>query len=200
VKVLSRLEEKPTKYPWGYQMGEVLRSLGTHKNPADRPTLEKYLSHEDEVVSSGAADGMLASYDLGDFHARLWKTLKAKGRKALTEAQRHVLAVESFDGQVRNGGLSQYFFNSSGDDWRHAQAGLETMGSKERLAILKQALAKFGPAGPSTERRKRMDQLARVANSEDSPFEKLDSRYYASKESVEVMVTRYVLKNPQAFR
>jgi hypothetical protein len=74
------------------------------------------------------------------------------------------------------------------------------MGSKERLAIFREVLAKFGAAGPSEDREKRMVQLSKIANAEDKLFDQLDSRYYKSTEVIDVMVMRYVLKNPDAFR
>ncbi len=51
---------------------------------------------------------------------------------------------------------------------------------KERLAILKEALAFFGPEGPPTDRSARQDQLAELFKKNDTIFEALDSRYYKS--------------------
>ena len=42
----------------------------------------------------------------------------------LTEAQQRYLAATVYDGEVRSGGHSQYFFNSSGDHWSVALEGL----------------------------------------------------------------------------
>jgi hypothetical protein len=140
---------------------------------------------------------MLASHGLEDFQQRIWEP---RGGKSLTVPQRHYSAVFMLDAEVRNGGFSQYFFNSSGDDWRDTLAGLEVMGSKERLAIFREALAKFGAAGPSGDREKRMEQLAKIANAEEKLFDQFDSRYYKSTEIIDVLVMRYVLKNPEAFR
>ena len=195
--LVSELDKPELKYPQTYQLHEVLRALGRHKVPEDRELFNGYLPHSDEQVAKGAAAGLLASHGLEDFRQRIWEP---RGGKGLTVPQRRCRAVSLLDSEVCNGGFSQYFFNSSGDDWRDALAGLEAVGSKERLAIFREALARFGPAGPSEDRETRMDQLAKIANAEDALFDPLDSRYYKSTEVIEVMVMRYVLKNPDAFR
>lgn len=122
--------------------------------------------------------------------------IEAQGVAALSVPQRRYNAVLTFDGEVRNGGLSQYFFNSSGDEWRDALAGLDAMELKERTAILREALAKFAPESLSENRKERMLQLSKLAKGDDE----LDTRYYKSKENVDVMATRYVIKNSEAFR
>jgi len=108
------------------------------------------------------------------------------------------LAVLMYDGEVNNGGLSQYFFNSSGDHWRDALAGLEAMGSTERLAVLREALSRFGKDGPSQDRAQ--EELAKLARKNDALFDVLDDRYYKSKEVIEALTKRYVLKNSDAFK
>lgn len=195
--LVEKLNKPDLKYPQTYQLSEVLRALGRHELPEDRKVFEGYLVHPEEKVIRGAAAGILASHGLEDFQQRIWKPRDGKG---LTVPQRHYSAVFMLDAQVRNGGFSQYFFNSSGDDWRDALAGLEAMESKERLAILREALAKFGPAGPSGDRDKRMAQLAKIASAEEKLFDQLNSRYYESTEIIDVLTMRYVLKNPEAFR
>jgi hypothetical protein len=195
--LVGALGKPDLKYPQTDQLHEVLRALGRHKVPEDREVLSGYLSHPDERVAEGAAAGMLASHELEDFRQRIWEP---RGGKGLTVPQRHYGAVSMLDAEVRNGGFSQYFFNSSGDNWRDALAGLEAMGSKERLAIFSEVLAKFGAAGPSEDREMRMGQLSKIAKAEDALFDPFDSRYYKSTEVIDVMVMRYVLKNPDAFR
>jgi len=191
------LNKPNLKYPQTYQLHEALRALGRHKVPEDRDVLNGCLSHPDDHVAAGAAAGLLASHDLEDVRQRV---RGPRGGKGPTAPQRHCAAVDVLDAEVLNGGFSQYFFNSSGDDWRNALAGLEAMGSKDRLAIAREAVAKFGAAGPAEDRETRMAQLAKIATSDDALFDPLDSRYYKSKEVIAVMVMRYVLKNPDAFR
>jgi hypothetical protein len=46
----------------------------------------------------------------------------------------------------------------------------------------------------------RARSLADQARHEDALFDEFDSRYYKSTEVIDVMVMRYVLKYPDAFR
>jgi hypothetical protein len=104
------------------------------------------------------------------------------------------------DAEINNGGLAQYFVNSSGDYWREALAGFEAMGFREKFGALKEAIALFGDNGPSSNRSVRQDQLSKLYRKSDAIFEALDSRYYDSSEVVEVLTARFVLENPESFK
>ena len=78
--------------------------------------------------------------------------------------------------------------------------GLEAIGSKERLALFKESLAKFDKSNPSESRNERMEQLSKIESAKNSIFDELETRYYKSTENLEVMMMRYVLKNAEAFR
>ena len=74
------------------------------------------------------------------------------------------------------------------------------MGSVERLEILKAATKLFGDTGPSEDRQTRQLQLSKLYKRDDTIFDELDSGYFASSEIVEILATRYVLKNLDGFR
>ena len=74
------------------------------------------------------------------------------------------------------------------------------MGFKERLAVMHDAIGKFGKDGPSQDRERRQKQLANLERKNDGVFAALDEGYYKSKEVIEVLAKRYVLKNPESFR
>jgi hypothetical protein len=200
VALIASLEGIELKYPRKYQLAEALRALGKHQDREDRLRLEKHLLSSEKTVAEGAAAGMLASHGLEGFRERIWKLETERGRKALSPPQRNYSAVFMLDAEVRNGGFSQYFFNSSGDEWRAALAGLEAMQSREYLGLFRDALAKFGAAGPSESRDERMHQLAKVENADEKAFDKLESQYYKSAEVLEVLAMRYVIKNADAFK
>lgn len=195
--LIKELESAPLEFPRDYQLGEALHALGKHQIPDDRAVLERFLSNPEEAVVEGAAGGMIASHGLDGLDDRIWK---ASGLAALTQPQRRYSAVKALDLEVRNGGFSQYFFNSSGDEWKSALAALEAMGSKERLELLQQALSKFDKSSPSESRNRRMEQLAKIESGNESVFRDLETRYYKSSENLDVLMLRYVLKNPDAFR
>lgn len=198
--LIANLEKGEMKYPQTYALGESLRLLGQHKLAGDRSFLEERLRSSDPRVADGAAAGLIASFDLEGFEQRTWAVEGKEGFSKLKTAQKHYFAVLMYDGEVNNGGLSQYFFNSSGDHWPDALTGLEAMGFIERLAILRDAVAKFGKDGPAQDRERRQEQLAKLARMNDALFNTLDERYYKSEEVIEVLSKQYVLKNADAFR
>lgn len=200
LRLIADLEAREIKYPITYALKEALLLLGQTKNPDDRSFLEKRTYSSETKVAEGAMAGLIASFGLEGFEERIWESEGKNGIGGLPAEQRRYLAVLILDGQVNNGGLTQYFFNSSGGQWREAEAGLEAMGFKERLQLLREAIAKFGKGGPSQEREHRQEQLSKLEQGATSAFDDLDNRYFACKAVVEVLSKRYVLKNEQAFR
>lgn len=200
LSLIADLEKSELKYPKTYALGESLRLLGQHKLASDRPFLEARTSSSEPRVAAGAAAGLIASFDLEGFEQRTWDAKSTSGFSTLKPAQKQYLAVLMYDGEVNNGGLSQYFFNSSGDHWRDALAGLAAMGFSERHTVLREAVSKFGKDGPSQDRERRQEELAKLARKNDALFDALDDRYYKSKEVIEVLTQRHVLQNAGAFK
>lgn len=198
--LIKSLESQKLEYPRDYALGDALRLLGQLKNEQDRAFLRQRMDSSNEKVASGASAGLISSYDLENFDQRLEDKANKAGFNTLSPEQKHYEAVMEADGEINNGGLAQFFANSSGDDWPEAVAGFQAMGMKGRLAILKEAVAMFGSAGPSTNRETRQDQLARLYRQNDKAFDALDNRYFDSKEIVDAQAGRYVLDHPESFR
>ena len=198
--LISALDTSDLKYPRTYALGEALRLLGQIQNPEDREFLSARLTHSEDRVAEGAAAGLLCSHGLEGFEQRIWESEEKSGYDSLPDHQRYYSAVFMCDAEINNGGLAQYFVNSSGDHWRDALAGLEAIGSKVRLGVVREAISLFGPDGPSEDRDNRQEQLSKIYKKNDSIFEALETRYYNSAEVVEVLATRFVLANPDSFR
>lgn len=198
--LIASLEMQELEYPKTYALGEALRLLGQQQREEDIYFLRGHMKHPEECVARGAAAGLICSFGLEGFRQRIWDTEKRSGYESLTEQQRFYSAVFMCDAEINNGGLAQYFVNSSGDKWQDAVAGFKAMGFKERLAVLDEAIAKFGRSGPSADRRIRQDQLSKLYKGDDSIFHSLETRYYKSSEVVEAFASRFVLENPEGFR
>ena len=188
------------KYPNTYALGESLTLLGGFNFAEDLTQIEEYLNHSNDVVSDGAARGLLAFHGLTGFEDRIWEKEDSSGWDSLSREQKMYLAVFALDAEVNNGGHSQYFFNSAGDHWQLAFDGLEAMGFEERLEIFKGVLKLFGNQKPFSDRGRRQDQLANVYTKHEDAFDEFDSRYYKASESVEVLSTRFVIQNASKFK
>lgn len=200
LEMISALEAEDLTYPRNYSLREALRLLGQQQNAADQQFLTDRTAHDDADVSAGASAGLLCFHGLDGFDKRIWEAVEKAGYESLHSYQQFYIAVIVCNSEINNGGFAQYFFNSSGDHWQDALAGFEATGSKERLALLRQAIEFFGPAGPSEDREKRQLELSRIYKKNDGVFEELESRYYKSSENVDVLTTRFVLANPDHFR
>jgi hypothetical protein len=198
--LIQSLEAQKMEDSRANALGAALRLLGQQMNTEDREFLRQRTSNANEAVARGAADGLVCSYGLQDFKQRLYDKEDQSGFGGLTPEQKYYGAVDECDNEINNGGLSQYFVNSSGDNWPDAVAGFEAMGMKGRLAVLKEAIALFGKDGPSTNREVRQDQLAALDRKNDAAFDALDSRYFQCPEIVEVWTDRYVVEHADSFR
>ena len=166
---------------------------------AARP--ERFLDHPQQQVSSGAAAGLLATAGLENFRDRILERQEdGDADGVLTPEQRRYIAVSDLDGEIGNGGFSQYFMNSSGNEWPDAIAGFAELGMPKRLAIVKEAIAVFGGNEPSTNREQRQQQLSRIYRKNEVIFSEMENRYYACTESIDACAARYVLAHPDAFR
>jgi len=198
--LIASLETREMKYPHTYSLCEALRLLGQQQREEDRDFLRSRMTHSAEEVAEGAAKGLLCSFGLEEFAQLIWDTADRDGIGALSQHQRYYAAALECDGEVRNGGFSQYFVNSSGDHWRDAVAGFKAMGFKEQLGIVQEAIGIFGADGPSPDRNERQKQLSKLYKRNDAIFQELESRYYKSSEAFTVLATRYVIANPYGFR
>jgi hypothetical protein len=197
--LIASLEEQKSEHPKTRALGEALRLLGQQRVEEDREFIRSRMTHPNKYVACGAAEGLLCSFGLEGFDRRILEIEKQSGYESLNEPQRLYGAVFMCDAEIKNGGLAQYFLNSSGDTWREALAGFKAMGFKERFSVLKEAIAKFKNAEPSTDHNIRQDQLSKLYKRNDKIFDALNDRYYKSSEVVEVLATQFVLDNRGSF-
>jgi hypothetical protein len=85
------------------------------------------------------------------------------GFDALLPEEQQYIAIYWLIAETMNGGLHQYFYNSSGDLAPLAMKGLKAVGAIASLGILERALAIFPPGGYSTERENRWKGLKAIS-------------------------------------
>ncbi|MCE9594099.1 MAG: DMP19 family protein [Planctomycetes bacterium] len=87
---------------------------------------------------------------------------RAAGEHALSEPERHYLAVALLDKEIHDGGFDQYFHNSSADSYDDAVRGLGRMGATRVLELLlhaKQVLfGRFAVPSNTAERRTQLQE------------------------------------------
>ena len=199
VKLIASVKAEPLKYPLDNVLEEAITLLGAHRHADDLPMLERFLQHPNKDVMRGAVAGLRKYHRFEESARDPWKVWDTQGWQALTTVEQHVLAVQVLDGEVRNGGFAQYFFNSSGNNWPSALAGLEAIGATKHLALLQTICDQFPDSKPSTDHDARQDQLASIVRRHEDPFSEQDSAWYKIKdEYLQKLIFLYEMKNVEA--
>jgi len=136
----------------------------------------------------------------------LWKSLVERSSQdrslgQLSSEEQRYFAVGLLEGEVYNGGFDQFFWNSSGDYYQLAVAGLEDVGAVSALALVKEAAdTVFGRSGPPADRTERwriMDSKTRrlsevlTRNRQRSRLESLDKQFWEDPDRLADRLTAY---------
>lgn len=196
--VIDEASKAPIEYPMDNILEGALALLGQHRSEADLPTLERWVDHPNADVSRGAIKGLYAYHRYFEVIRNPWDVVEADGWDALTEAEKHICAIEELDGEVNNGGYAQYYFNSAGNHWHEALSGLAAVGATKRHKIMAATIAKFGQPEPSSVRDTRSSQLSKVVRKKEDPYNEQDTAWYKTEdEPLDRLMFRYNLANMQ---
>ena len=120
----------------------------------------------------------------------LWRELVDKvynqpiGFSGLTEEEKIYFAVGVLNGETYNGGIIQFFDNTSGEYYRYAELGLIRLEANNSLSLLRAAKKElFGSADLPKDQEKRWS-IMRKANRE-AQLDKLDTEYYKDLDNLE---------------
>jgi hypothetical protein len=117
----------------------------------------------------------------------------------VTSEQRIVFYITRLDSEVYNGGLNQFFFNSSGEYAQETIESLKKIGAIDTSAILEKAVS-FWPNSSVPKdtftRRELLENVEQVAN---PVWEDLDRVYWNDEERITEKLFQFVLNNPDKF-
>lgn len=194
--LITELKGGPMEYSRTKMLRASLSLLGAHRMSEDLPMLEQFLDSPDEAVTEGAVKGLYQFHRFSETIRDAWEVENGKGWQALTKAEKHILAVEILNNEVNNGGFTQYYFNSSGDQWVDTLAGLDAIGAAKHKDLMLRTLSFFPDKTPSTSRNDRSEQLAKIVRRKEDPFHDEDSAWYKLKEeNLDKLMLRYNLAN-----
>lgn len=97
-----------------------------------------------------------------------WANLEFEG---LSQPEKETVALFWLEGEVMNGGLIQFFANSSGDLSEYVSSGLSRLGCPTTLALFTTALAKLDLGQALESRDARIEALQPFFESATDPFE-----------------------------
>lgn len=119
---------------------------------------------------------------------RFWKVPFSQ----LTDAEKIFASIWELEAEVNNGGFSQYYFNSAGDNSPFASAALREIGAHEMSRIVEEANLAFGPAGPSPSQEMRQQILETLGSGAEEKWAQLDARFIAYPDNLTELLYAYI--------
>lgn len=117
----------------------------------------------------------------------------------LTDTEKVFYLVVQLEGEVNNGGFSQFFYNNSGDFANETPDALQKIGADKTADICSRALAAFGGTVPE-DRNERESMLDDIFTDEiNDILSKCDSEFYEHPDNLELLSYQFIFRNKDQF-
>ncbi len=184
---------RPGEWPWNCVFRPALRALAASDPGAAGRLAESHLDRADSPHHRDATEFLREAAGLPVPYA-----VEPPAGMVLTDAERGLLGALAecsvVFGEVCNGGLSQYLFNSSGGAWpRHARA-LRAIGFEPGAAAVEEAARLLHPGGASLDRGDRIAQYAALSERTERRLDELSKRFSSDAPRV-----RFMLRHRELF-
>ncbi len=184
-----------TEWPWNCTFDSALQAL-------DRTEPQVALEIAESVIANKKHSRRALKYL---YHARglpaAHHTDPPEDMELSEEERRCVTCLSNVceaTGQIGNGGLSQYFFNSSGDNWRRDQGSFAAVGYPEGTKALEQAAFMLAADGASPKRAVRIKQYAALSEDREKELKALSGVFYGT--NWDIAEYRFMVKHAELFR
>ncbi len=180
--------------PGGTHEMSFVRVTSLAEVPRDPPAPGTYRIH---LIDVGTGLSVLVH---GVLATPVMRRLDEGGFEGLTHAQRVVYCAIVFDGEVCNGGLMQFFVNSSGDHAVETLEALRELGHAEAEAALAGAMRAVGPLAREPDREMRLAGFEGRYDGLQEAFGPLESAYYAAAGRLRQAWMLYAARRAVEFR
>ena len=187
-------------YPNDYVAAAALRALALRGADGVGTLAESLLGHRNEHVRESAAEALATLAGITDPTGFVIDREGAEGYAALSPQQRVVYCAFLFDAEVCNGGLMQFFGNSSGDHATDTLAALAELGHAEAHAALATAMRLVGPLAREPDREGRLTGFEGRWDELQAAFDPLERAYYATKATLRQAWLLYAVRHADHFR
>lgn len=187
-------------YPNDYVAAEALHALALRHADGIDEVAQSLLNHEKERMREAAAEALAALAGLTDPTGFVLDRQNNDGYGSLSREQRTVYCAFLFDAEVCNGGLMQFFGNSSGDHAVDTLEALAELGHKEAHTALQTAMRLVGPLSRETDRELRLTGFEGRWDELQPAFEPLESAYYKTQVQLRQAWLLYAIRHVSHFR
>jgi hypothetical protein len=187
-------------YPLQYIVAGALRSLARSMGAQAEPLLRSAMDNRHKEIQEAAADGLAILAGVGDPVRFVLDLLRHKAFEDLTPAQKVVYCAFMFDAEVCNGGLLQFFGNSSGEHVSETLRALQVLGHSEGEHALSTAVKLAGPLSKETDRELRMTAFEDRFDELKAAYHPLESAYYDKTARLHQQMLEYAAQFAEDFK
>jgi Domain of unknown function (DUF4375) len=101
---------------------------------------------------------------------------------------------------VNNGGFSQYFFNSSGDNIHAVVPALQAIGALQAADIVRRAIATLGDDPALRDRELWQEILGSMSEADEERLTDLDNEFYAYPDDLTELLYSFVMQHRDQIR
>lgn len=187
-------------YPHQYVAAGALVALAKRLGKEVRPLLETALNSDQEEIQEAAGKGIAELSGIDDPVSFVIDLVEAVDFEGLTIPQQTVYCANLFDVQVCNGGLMQFFGNSSGDHTVETLEALRLLGHPEASRTLERAMSLVGPLARESGREMRLAAFEDRYDELLAKFEPLENEYYRTKGLLRQRLLLFAAEHGEHFR
>jgi hypothetical protein len=125
--------------------------------------------------------------------------IKSVGYDNLNDYEKGYYAVWWFVTEVNDGGLHQFFFNSSGGYLPEVRMGLRMMGATQTLGIFDRAIGLLGRPELPRDDAERRDIVLKLSPDAEAGLDELTDEFYNSSEDLSGLGQAFVASNRDQF-
>lgn len=179
--------------------GLALENLAMSTGEECRGRVTAGLECRSEYVSESAARALCTLAGLVDPIRFVLREYEEHGIAGVTLAQQTVYCAQLFHWEVCNGGISQFFSNSSGDHAVETLSALQRLEHKESEELLAAAFEVLGPSAKESNRSKRDDGLSGKWENLQ-PLKPLESALFKTSSALQKRIFCFAAEHAEDFR
>jgi Domain of unknown function (DUF4375) len=150
------------------------------------------------LTLSAEQDDLFARYDA--LVAGIDFDREEESVRELRPGDRALYVLWTVDGEINNGGFSQYLFNSTAGLHDEAVASAELIGARQTAAVLERLPGVLGLESLPEDRAERQRVLDGLSTAEEAALGRLDEEWFASiSGEIEAKLLRHLRTHPEAF-